>query len=104
MVFLHTHLTDLRDDHPLLPIYAQVAEAARSRRLHVVESFPFLVGQGEHGLWVSTMDPHPNRRGHALLADALAAGISGLPPRCFAVRPSRPGPLPVAAATGDAPG
>jgi lysophospholipase L1-like esterase len=83
VVFLHAHLAHLNRFHPLRPIYDRVAEGARDRGLVAVPSLPILRGQDERALHVSSIDPHPNRAGHELLAQALLAGLDALPGSCW---------------------
>jgi lysophospholipase L1-like esterase len=82
VVFLHTILNELSWRHPFSRHYAAVAAAAEERELFVVPSFPDYRGRRESELWVHPSDPHPNARGHRILADALLRGLQALPPRC----------------------
>jgi lysophospholipase L1-like esterase len=78
----HTSLVRLNGFHPMRSIYERVADAAETRGLHAVQSLSALVGRNEDALRVSYYDWHPNRAGHALLAQALADGIDALPAGC----------------------
>ena len=89
-VFIHTYLTELRSDHPLLPIYQKVAQAATERGLSVTQSFPFFEGQDERDLRISALDSHPNLVGHTLLADALQAGLQEMPKPCWVIWERKP--------------
>jgi lysophospholipase L1-like esterase len=92
-VLLHTHLTELVPEHRYLPIYEQVANAARARGLTVSESFPSFVNKDGEALWVNSFDVHPNADGHELLARALFEGLRALPPECWrSFEERRPGP------------
>jgi lysophospholipase L1-like esterase len=82
VVFIHTSLVRLNAFHPLRSIYERVGEAAEARGLHAIQSLSALVGRNEASLRVSYYDWHPNRAGHALLAQALADGIDALPAEC----------------------
>jgi hypothetical protein len=82
VVFVHTALARLTMFHPLRSIYQRVAEAARARGLHAVQSLPAFLGWDEAAVKVRAYDPHPNRQGHALLARALLEGLETLPPEC----------------------
>jgi lysophospholipase L1-like esterase len=82
-VLVHTHLTELGAQHPLLPIYERVAEAARDRGLSVTQSYPFFDGVWPPDLWVNLLDPHPNADGHSIMARALATGLAELPDECW---------------------
>ena len=66
----------------LRSIYERIGEAAEARGLHAIQSLSALVGRNEASLRVSYYDWHPNRAGHALLAQALADGIDALPAEC----------------------
>jgi lysophospholipase L1-like esterase len=83
VVFLHTLLHHLNIFHPVGSIYDRVAEASRARGLEVVPSFQVFRGKDERALHVSPVDPHPNRAGHELHAQALLAGLDALPPACW---------------------
>ena len=82
VVFIHTSLVRLNAFHPLRSIYERVGEAAEARGLHAVQSLSALAGRNEEALRVSYYDWHPNRAGHALLAQALADGMDALPAEC----------------------
>ncbi len=82
-LLLHTQLSTLDDEHPFLPLYTRVAEAARARGLTVTEPFPAFEGRTPRSLWVSAVDPHPNAAGHALLAERLTRDLVALPRDCW---------------------
>jgi lysophospholipase L1-like esterase len=90
VVFLHTMLEALHQKHPFERHYDAVAEAARQRGLFVVESFPQHRGRSPRPLWRGPHDRHPNREGHAILAEVLFDGIQSLPLRCLAARTQGP--------------
>ncbi len=85
-VLIHPQFQQFDETHPFLPIYERVAKAALERGLSVTQPFDHFV---EHApkrakaLWVSLFDPHPNRRGHELLADALHDDLRALPAECW---------------------
>jgi len=81
-VFVHPRLHFLHALHPFRPHYRAVAEAVRARGLTASVAFPRFRGEDAPTLWVGPADPHPNARGHALLAEALLDGLADLPPRC----------------------
>jgi lysophospholipase L1-like esterase len=83
VVFLNLHLIALDEDHPFTPVYERVANAARERELFPVPSFEAFLGREFRTLWVSPSNSHPNGEGHALLAEALLAGLRRLPERCW---------------------
>jgi len=82
-VFVHTHLNELGDDHAFSDIYARVAEVARARGIATTISYPDFAGRDGRSFWVSSVDPHPNARGHTILADGLARGLVAEPTSCF---------------------
>jgi lysophospholipase L1-like esterase len=85
-VLLHAHLGQLDEQHPYLQVYDRVERAALQRGLSVTQSFPYFATH-ESGdaksMWVSLFDPHPNREGHTVLAEALHDGLEKLPSRCW---------------------
>lgn len=83
VVFLNPHLIALDDDHPFTQVYEKVENATRERDLFAVPSFEAFRGRSVRSLWLSPGNPHPNRKGHALLAEALFAGLKQLPERCW---------------------
>jgi len=83
VVFVHTRLYWLSRLHPYGRHYAAVVTAARERGLAAIESFPAFRGESAQTLWIAPLDPHPNARGHEILAGALAAGLEALPPSCW---------------------
>jgi len=84
-VLLHTHLTQLDEQHPHHRIYSRVAEAARASGLSASGSFEQFEGRVPQELWVHRFDIHPNREGHALLAAALFDGLGELDGECFRI-------------------
>lgn len=95
-VLVHADLHELNDEHPYLEIYDRVEKASLQRGLTVTQSFPLLAERQPDrakALWVSPFDPHPNRVGHALIAEALHEGIEKLPPRCLKRHSTRLRPI-----------
>ena len=82
-VLIHTHLNELDEDHPYLPIYELVESEAARRGLPVTSTFDDFSGADQLELRLSFIDPHPNAEGHAIMAGALAEGLSGLPASCW---------------------
>jgi len=82
-VFVHTQLVRLDASHPYLKVYELVEQAARKLGLTVTQSFPAFEGMNARSLWVNLMDPHPNKRGHGILARALRDGLREIPPSCW---------------------
>ncbi len=86
-VLIHTHLGQLDEEHPYLAVYDRVEAAAVRRGLGVTQSFPdfaALEATSPRALWVRLFDPHPNRKAHATLAEALHGGLA---PQLEACRP-----------------
>jgi len=81
-VFIHTRMNDLWL-HPLTRIYDHVATLSRERGLTAQVSFPFFRGHDASDLRLSTIDTHPNAKGHRLHAEALVSGLAALPAHCF---------------------
>ena len=82
-VLIHTHLNELDEDHPYLRIYELVESEAAERGLPVTSTFDDFSGADQLELRLSFIDPHPNAEGHAIMAGALAEGLSGLPASCW---------------------
>jgi len=69
--------------HPYRDLYERVADAAREQGLSASITLPELQGLDVRRLWLSDLDPHPNREGHAALARATALHLErDLPSRC----------------------
>ena len=79
----HTELAFLGLIHPYASVYDLVVEAATERGLLVTRTLSAFRFRFATDLWVGPVDLHPNRRGHAILARALADDILALPDRCF---------------------
>ena len=82
-VLIHTHLNELDEDHPYLPIYQMVVEAAEQRGLPVSPTFDHFSGADPQTLRLHFADAHPNAQGHAILAQALTEGLSEMPADCW---------------------
>jgi lysophospholipase L1-like esterase len=88
-LLVHAHVGELDEGHPYLEVYDRVEAAALDRGLSVSQSYPYFARKypgNEQALWVSLFDPHPNREGHALLAEALHDGLKQLPAECWEPR------------------
>jgi len=89
VLFVLGSMQELGPFHRFGPIYDKLAAAARERGLTpVIALDESLWGHRSRALMRSAYDPHPNRAGHDLLAEALARGVRSLPGRCLA--PGRP--------------
>ena len=82
-VLIHTHLNELNEEHPYLPIYELVESESARRGLPVTSTFDEFSGADQLALRLSFIDPHPNAEGHAIMAKALAKGLSDLPDSCW---------------------
>lgn len=83
VVFIHSILHHLNALHPFREHYEAVARLAEQHGFHAVQSLPVFLGQTPSELWVDPTDPHPNSKGHALLAEALLEGLDALPDTCW---------------------
>jgi len=83
VMLVHTKLYSLGWLHPFRRHYDLVAEAARERGFHVVQSWPAFEGKSSAALRINAIDSHPNALGHALLFDALGSGLAALPDACW---------------------
>jgi lysophospholipase L1-like esterase len=80
----HTGLAgDGSENHVYAAVYDQVAEAARHRGITVTQSLDAHAGEDFSTLRIGWDDHHPNDRGQAILAEALAADLVRLPPHCL---------------------
>jgi hypothetical protein len=82
-MLVHTQLDDLGPNHPYLPMYARVTDAAEAHGIPVQETFSYHAWKRPEPYWVSRFDPHPNPQGHAILARALEDGLRALPAECW---------------------
>jgi lysophospholipase L1-like esterase len=64
---------------PFADVYARVADEARVAGAQVVDATPFFAGMDPATVRVAVNDVHPNARGHAVIAEAIEAGV-GSPP------------------------
>jgi lysophospholipase L1-like esterase len=60
------------DDYPFNNIHAQVAGLAENLGYKVVDLLPAMQGLRSSEIWAMAGDPHPNARGHELMAKAIA--------------------------------
>ncbi|REK22324.1 MAG: SGNH/GDSL hydrolase family protein [Planctomycetota bacterium] len=65
-------MRQLDDDYPFLAAHERVAEMATAAGLPVLDLLPEFRGQDARSLWVNAVDNHPNSRGHAIAAKAIA--------------------------------
>lgn len=72
-IFPFLYLLDER--YPFRPVHERVLAACRAEGIEVLDLFGAFEGQDYEDLWVHASDQHPNERGHAIAADALADWI-----------------------------
>jgi len=65
-------LFELDEHYPLADVCAEVERFAAEHGLVYHSLLPAFLGQDAASLWVSALDQHPNERGHAIAARALA--------------------------------
>jgi len=87
VMLVHTKLYSLGWLHPFRRHYELVAQAARERGFHVIQSWPYFEGRSSAELRLNAIDSHPNAEGHALLFEALRDGLATLPDACWERRP-----------------
>jgi lysophospholipase L1-like esterase len=69
------------NDYPLQFIHDIFRTTARDNGFTYVDLLPALQGLASNDIWAMPGDPHPNARGHALMADAIYPILtSGVPP------------------------
>jgi len=83
LVLLHTGLAQLNRLYPFMDILEKVEAAAEERGFGAIQSFPWFQGRDPTQLRLSFWDSHPNAEGHAILTDALVAGLAELPEECW---------------------
>lgn len=62
---------ELSADYPFRPIDRMIEEACRKNGIPVADLLPALLGNAYADLWVHPSDPHPNKKGHELIAEGL---------------------------------
>ena len=83
VMLIHPRLSWLRGLHPFDRHYDVVEPMARAHGFEVVRGLPAVRGERDSSLWVNPYDPHPNARGHELLAEHLAPALRELPEHCW---------------------
>ena len=91
---LYPLMEGLEGGYPLAEVHAKVAQMAKTAGMPVLDLAPAFEGQSTRDLWVHESDHHPNGKGHAIAAKALAEWLRTLPGFLD--------PPPVAAPTPDA--
>ena len=62
---------------------SESSASPRARGVVTVDTYAPHAGRHEPSLWVNMMDPHPNAKGHQILAAELRRGLEELPQRCL---------------------
>lgn len=74
IVMIVPDIHNLRPDTPYAGIYATIEAGFGEMGIKTLNTFPDFqsrFGRNEKDLWIQSDDPHPNARGHALMAEAL---------------------------------
>jgi lysophospholipase L1-like esterase len=74
-VVLFPLLVSLDGDYPFAAEHARIGAACRAAGIDFLDLLPAYRGQDSRSLWVHPTDQHPNPRGHALAAEAIAAHL-----------------------------
>ncbi|MBX3415898.1 MAG: SGNH/GDSL hydrolase family protein [Pirellulales bacterium] len=76
---LYPLMEGLEGTYPLADVHAKVAQMAKAAGMPVLDLAPAFQGQKTSDLWVHDSDHHPNGKGHAIAAKALADWLKTLP-------------------------
>lgn len=76
LVITFPMLNGLEDDYPFAQQHAQIAAACEQLGVSNFDLAPAFAGKQSTGLWVHPGDQHPNPRGHAIAAKAIAAYLA----------------------------
>ena len=71
-VIILPFMYDLTHSHPFLPIHHMIEEHCKQSNIPVYDLLPVFIGHDYVQLWVHSSDPHPNEKGHKIIAKALA--------------------------------
>lgn len=63
------------EDYPLEELHSATTASIAERGVDVIDLLPAFAGEDASALWVHPVDMHPNARGHAILAEALAEPV-----------------------------
>jgi len=66
-------------DYPLMFVHDIFAQAARENGFAYIDLLPVFRGLTPQDIWAMPGDPHPNARGHALMADAIYPMLARAP-------------------------
>jgi lysophospholipase L1-like esterase len=71
-VVLFPFMYQLNDSYPFRPLHELVGEACRTNDIPYLDLFAAFEGQPYTDMWVHPSDQHPNEKGHAIAAQAIA--------------------------------
>jgi lysophospholipase L1-like esterase len=71
-VVIFPFMYELNDSYPFLSLHELVAARCRTEQIPCLDLLPAFKGQSYTDLWVHPADQHPNEKGHAIAADAIA--------------------------------
>ncbi len=71
-------LVQLDRDYPFGSVCNTIARFGETNGIPTLDLLPAFLGKNASELWVSTLDQHPNARGHRIAADALFPFLQGL--------------------------
>ena len=78
VVVIFPFLTNLDEQHPFLPAYAQLQQYCVEHKLACLDLSSEMIQHQREGLVVSRFDAHPNERAHAIAAQALSPHLQDL--------------------------
>jgi hypothetical protein len=68
-------LFGLTDDYPLQEVVDEIERFGISNNIPTFSLLPVFQGEDASALWVSPLDQHPNKIGHAIAAEAIATFV-----------------------------
>ena len=68
-------LFGLTDDYPLQKVVDEIQRFGISNDIPTLSLLPVFRGENASALWISPLDQHPNKIGHAIAAEAIAAFV-----------------------------
>jgi len=71
LVIVIPFLSDLNDYHPLKKEIEVVGDFLKKNRIKNVNLFPYFYEQRAESFWINPINGHPNRKGHAVMAEAV---------------------------------
>ena len=64
-------LFGLDEDYPLDAAVQEIMRFAKAEQMTTLSLLPAFLGRSASELWVSPLDQHPNKEGHAIAANAI---------------------------------